>query len=141
MTVTAKPEQLRRKSRSFERGALQIDRARDLRQSETESEKEAWRLLRTSRFKGFKFRRQQPLGHYIVDFYCPQRRLVVELDGSVHGQPSQARRDTRRDAELERMGCTVARFSNGMVLNAPDLFVEKVLDLVRSLTVAFVDEE
>ena len=85
MTSTAKPEQPRRKYRSIERGVVQIDRARDLRKTETESEQAAWRLFRSIRFKGFKFRRQHPLGQYIVDFYCPQRRLVVELDGSVHG--------------------------------------------------------
>jgi very-short-patch-repair endonuclease len=140
MTGTTKPERPRRKRRSIAREVLHIDRARDLRKTETESEQAAWRLLRSIRFKGFKFRRQHPLCQYIVDFYCPQRRLVVELDGSVHGQPSQAKRDTRRDAYLRSMGYTVARFSNGMVLNVPELFVEKVLSVVWSLSDAFGDE-
>jgi uroporphyrinogen-III synthase len=117
-----------RRHRSLARGPVQIARARDLRQTETASEQAAWRLLRNLRLKGFKFRRQHPVGQYIVDFCCPQRRLIIELDGSVHGQPSQAKRDTMRDARLRRMGYKVARFPNGMVLAAPELFVEKVLN-------------
>ncbi len=139
-TSTTKLVRPRRQSRSIARGAKLIDRARDLRQTATQTEQAAWRLLRTLRFKGFKFRRQAPIGQYIVDFYCPQRRLVVELDGSVHGQPSQAKRDLHRDAHLKNMGYTVARFSNGMVLEAPELFVDKVLRLVWSLPDAFTDE-
>jgi len=134
------PDSPRRKRRSLARGTGQIARARDLRQNETESEKTAWRLLRNLRLKGFKFRRQHTVGPHIVDFCCPQRRLIVELDGSVHGQPSQAKRDTRRAAQLKNMGYTVARFPNGMVLEAPELFVEKVLNMARSLPDAFPDE-
>jgi len=140
MAGANKAEQPRRKRRSLSRSAAHADRARNLRQTATESEQAAWPLLRTLRFKGFKFRRQHPLGQYIVDFCCPQKRLIVELDGSVHGQPSQAKRDTRREAHLKNMGYTVARFSNGMVLEAPELFVNKVLSLVWSLPDAFDDE-
>lgn len=132
--------QPRRKRRSLARGAVQIARARALRQKETESEETTWRLLRTFRFKGFKFRSQHAVGLYIVDFCCPQRRLIVELDGSVHAQPSQTGRDTRRDAQLKNMGYTVARFPNGMVLEAPELFVEKVLNIAWPLPDAFADE-
>jgi very-short-patch-repair endonuclease len=129
-----------RKRRSLARGAVQIARARGLRQKETESEQVAWRLLRTLRFKGFTFRRQHAVGLYIVDFCCPQRRLIVELDGSVHAQPSQTRREKRRDAQLKDTGYTVARFPNGMVLEAPELFVEKVLNIAWSLPDAFADK-
>jgi very-short-patch-repair endonuclease len=129
-----------RKHRSIARGAKLIDRARDLRQTATETEQAAWDLLRTLRVKGFKFRRQVPVGRYLVDFYCPQRWLVVELDGSVHGQPSQAKHDLRRDAHLKSLGYTVARFPNGIVLKAPESFVDKVLGLVWSLPKAFPRE-
>ena len=60
----------------------------------------------------------------------------MELDGSVHGQPVQARRDARRDEDLKRMGYTVLRLSNGIVLNAPELFVEKVVSSLWSLQAA-----
>jgi very-short-patch-repair endonuclease len=80
------------------------------------------------------------VGRYIVDFCCPQRRLIVELDGGVHAQPGQRRRDACRDAELKRMGYTVARLPNGIVMEAPELFVSKVLDVAWSLPNAFTGE-
>ena len=73
------------------------------------------------------------MGPYIADFCCQERRLIVELDGSVHGQPTQASRDAQRDAYLEAWGYTVMRISNGMVLEAPELFVEKVVAMGGSL--------
>jgi very-short-patch-repair endonuclease len=82
------------------------------------------------RSSGFKFRRQHPVGPYVADFCCTELHLIVELDGSVHGQPSQARSDARRDAHLKSMGYTVLRLPNGIVLQAPDLFVQKVLSFV-----------
>jgi type I restriction enzyme R subunit len=129
-----------RQRRSLARSKAQTARARELRRNETESEEVAWRLLRTLRFKGFKFRRQCAVGRYIVDFCCPQRRLIVELDGSVHAQPSQAKRDARRDTELKRMGYTVTRLPNGMIMEAPELFVGKVLDVAWTLPNAFTGE-
>ena len=80
------------------------------------------------------------MGPFIVDFCCPQRPLIVELDGSVHAQPSQTKRDTNRDAELKRRGYVVTRFPNGMALEAPELFVEKVLGVAWSLPNAFSGE-
>jgi very-short-patch-repair endonuclease len=126
-----------RKTRSLARTGAQIEKARELRHEPTETERAAWQLLRSMKSKGFKFRRQHPLGPYVVDFYCAQRRLVVELDGSVHGQPSQARRDARRDRHLKDMGYTVLRLPNGIVLKAPEEFVQRVLDAVWSLPEAF----
>ena len=118
------------RTRSLARTAGQIDKARELRQTPTETERAAWHLLRGLRSRGFKFRRQHPVGPYIADFCCTELRPLVELDGSVHGQPSQARSDARRDAHLKSMGYTVLRLPNGIVLQAPDLFVQKVLSFV-----------
>jgi very-short-patch-repair endonuclease len=72
----------------------------------------------------------------------PVRALefLLELDGSVHAQPSQTKRDTSRDAELNRREYTVTRFPNGIVLEAPELFLEKVLDVAWSLPDAFNGE-
>jgi len=111
--------------------------ARELRRVETEAEQTAWRLLRGLRLKGFKFRRQHPVGNVIVDFCCPQRRLVLELDGSVHSQPSRAAGDRRRDDYLKRLGYRVLRFPNGIVLTDPDAFMEKIMDCVSSLPNVF----
>ena len=86
----------RRTSRSTARSTTQIAHARELRQTATEAEQVAWQLLRKLRPAGFSFRRQHPVGRCVVDFCCPLKRLILELDGSVHGQQSQARRDVTR---------------------------------------------
>ena len=125
MTIPARPY---RKSRSDARAAKHIERARELRRTLTETEEAAWFLLRRLRRRGFKFRRQHPVGPYTADFCCPQHRLVVELDGGVHGRRDQAKKDAHRDAYLRSLGYTTLRVPNGMVLEAPDLFVAKVLD-------------
>jgi len=122
-----------RQTRSLARTAGRIDKARELRRTPTETERVAWYLLRRLRLKRFKFRRQHPVGPYIADFCCMERRLIVELDGGVHGQPSQARSDARRDAHLKTLGYTVLRLPNGIALQAPELFVQKVLSFVWSL--------
>lgn len=139
---------LRKKKRSIqlipashrERSPTRIERGRALRQSATDAETRAWYLLRKLRLKRFKFRRQHPIGNCVGDFCCAERRLVVELDGSVHSQPNQALRDETRDQYLKQRGYTVARFPNGMVLEAPEIFVEKVLSQVFPLPNAFTGE-
>jgi very-short-patch-repair endonuclease len=108
------------------------ERARQLRQSETLSEDLAWNLLRDRKAFGLKFRRQQPLGGYIVDFCCHELRLVVELDGGVHSQPSRVMRDARRKASLERLGYTVLCVPNGLVLQDPDEFLTRVGQYIPS---------
>ncbi len=120
----------KRTSRSVARSTLQIERSRELRQTATEAENIAWRLLRGLRGDGFLFRRQQAIGKSIVDFCCLKQRLIIELDGSVHAQPSQLARDERRDQRLRALGYRVARLSNGMVLNAPEEFIKRVQQLV-----------
>ena len=103
-----------------------VDTARKLRKSTTEAEERAWWLLRNRRVLGFKFRRQHPLGKVVVDFYCQQSRLAIELDGSAHAQPRQARKDAAKDAYLKRLGVRVLRLPNGMVLEDPEAFCSKV---------------
>ena len=83
-------------------------------------------MLRGLRSRGFRFRRQHPVGPYLADFCCTELRLIVELDGGVHGEPSQV----RSDAHLKSMGYTVRRFPDGIVLQAPDLFVQEVVRFV-----------
>ena len=69
---------------------------------------------------GLKFHRQFPIANYIVDFYCEQLRLVLELHGGVHDDPKQARNDERRNTYLRDLGYHVLRVPNGLVLQAPD---------------------
>jgi very-short-patch-repair endonuclease len=112
--------------------AILTERARQLRQAETLCEELAWNLLRDRKAFGLKFRRQQPLGGYIVDFYCHKLRLVVELDGEVHCQPSRMKSDARRKARLKRLGCNVLCVPNGLVLQDPEGFLTKIGQYIPS---------
>src|SRR4051812_45170168 len=89
-------------------------RARELRKNLTDSEKTLWKELRLEQM-GCKFRRQYPIGPYIVDFACPERMLIIELDGSHHLDGKQ--RDDRRTQWLESQGYKVLRFWNSEVSN------------------------
>src|SRR5678815_4949580 len=85
-----------------------IPRAREFRGKPTRAEAKAWKLLRNRRLAGLKFRRQHPIGPYIADFYCHEHRLVLEIDGSIHGTPEQIRHDRVRTAYIEAQGVSVA---------------------------------
>ena len=93
-----------------------ISRARQLRHEQTEAESRAWWLLRNRALEGFKFRRQHPVGPYFADFCCSELKLILELEGSVHSQPSVLKFDAKRDEYLKNEGNRVAHFPNGMVL-------------------------
>jgi very-short-patch-repair endonuclease len=90
---------------------------RELRQTATLPENVIWSLLRNHRFKSAKFRRQHILGGYILDFYCPEARLAIELDGSGHLEESKTVYDQKRTEFLESRRITVIRFWNDQVLN------------------------
>src|SRR5579863_760106 len=120
-----------------DRSPKRIERSRALRQTATEAENRAWFFLRKLRVEGIKFRRQHPIGKYVVDFCCTERRLVIELDGSIHSQPSHSLKDRTRVQYLKEHGYTIAQFPNGMVLEAPETFVEKILVRVSALTNVF----
>jgi very-short-patch-repair endonuclease len=96
--------------------------ARKMRHSDTRAEKYAWVLLRDRRMLGLKFRRQFEIANYIVDFYCEELRLIVELDGGVHANPKQARNDELRNVHLQNLGYRLLRVPNGMVLQDPGQF-------------------
>jgi len=100
--------------------------ARGLRHDHTQAEHAVWRLLRDRRLTGLKFRRQHPLGKYSVDFFCYELRLAIELDGSVHSQPSQIRKDAAKDKYLEGLGIRVLRIPNGMPLQDPEAFFKQI---------------
>src|SRR6185436_15607326 len=89
-----------------------IARARQLRQKETWVEKLMWRWLRAPRFSQYKFRRQHPIGDYVLDFFCEEADLNVELDGSQHGFPGQGIHDEAREKFLKSRGIKTLRFWN-----------------------------
>jgi very-short-patch-repair endonuclease len=102
--------------------------ARQLRKASTPEEKILWRELRTNKLGGLHFRRQHVLAGFIVDFYCPAARLIVELDGSHHLE--QIEGDQERDAVLRGMGNTIIRFPNSAIRNDLKGVLEMILRLV-----------
>jgi type I restriction enzyme M protein len=103
-----------------------VQKARELRQAQTPAEEVLWQLLRNRQLAGLKFRRQHQIGDYITDFYCDERKLVVELDGEVHDTPHKAKADSKRQKYLESIGLTVLRFRNQTVLESPQSVIEKI---------------
>jgi len=93
----------------------QLDFARQLRSKQTDAENLLWSRLRAHRLCGLKFRRQQPIGGYVVDFLCPEKKLIVELDGGQH-QEERAGHDAVRDAWLKAEGYAVLRYWNNEVM-------------------------
>ncbi len=90
-------------------------RARDLRLRQTRAEGLLWWRLRDRRMSGWKFRRQVPVGPFVVDFLCHEVRLVIEVDGATHGEAGEVAYDQRRTRYLEGLGLKVLRVSNGEV--------------------------
>lgn len=92
------------------------DNARRLRRTLTDAERVMWNELRAHRLNGASFRRQKPIGLYIVDFVCDAARLIIEIDGGQHYEPQGTESDARRDRYLKSEGYEVLRFSNHDVL-------------------------
>ncbi len=100
--------------------------ARALRHRETPAERLLWAALRSRRLDGLKFRRQHPVGPFVLDFYCPERKLVVELEGAVHGGPEATEQDAFRSAYLTQYGYRVLRFRNDDVLGNLPMVLEHI---------------
>lgn len=96
-----------------------------MRREPTDAEAFLWKLLRGKRL-GFKFRRQHPVGRFILDFYCPETQLAIELDGGQHAQEPQATRDTCRDEALLQKGIRVLRFFDNELLTNPEAVLEAI---------------
>ncbi len=103
-----------------------IPLAKNLRERSTDAEKVLWQYLRAKRFAGLKFKRQQPIGNYIVDFVCFEKKLIIELDGGQHAQPAEKQKDSQRDLWFEEQGYKVLRFWDN------ELFadIESVLEVI-----------
>jgi very-short-patch-repair endonuclease len=110
---------------------MTITHARELRKNATDCERLLWQQLRAHRLQGFKFKRQQPLGLYIVDFVCFEARLIIEADGGHHAE--QAEYDNRRDDWLRSQGFTVLRFWNNEILTNIEGVLERILEGCQNL--------
>ena len=100
-------------------------RAKNLRQNMSEAETRLWHHLRAGRLNGYKFRRQQPMGNYIVDFVCVTPKLIIEADGGQHAE--QAEYDHDRSRYLNGLGFTVLQFWNDEILRQTDDVLAEIL--------------
>ena len=105
--------------------------AKELRKRQTEAEKRLWFKLRDKQLYGAKFRRQEPVGNYIVDFVCFEKKLVLEIDGNPHKHTDVKRNDKQRTAWMQSEGFKVLRFWNADILNNIEVVLKKVKDCLR----------
>ena len=104
-------------------------RRRKLRNNMTDAEIALWSRIKNKQL-GFKFRRQQSIGNYIVDFYCPEFKLVIEVDGRHHFWEKQKENDRIRNEYLKGLDLKILRFNNNDILKNIDGVVEKILDSI-----------
>ncbi|MDW8199779.1 MAG: endonuclease domain-containing protein [Cyanobacteriota bacterium SKYGB_h_bin112] len=105
--------------------------ARQLRKQSTPAEERLWQALRSRKLHGLRFRRQHPVGRFILDFFCPDYKLAIELDGSVHDE--QVNYDAARSQELQTYGYHVIRFANQQVLTDLDTVLEVIYQTTLDL--------
>lgn len=101
--------------------------ARELRVNETEAEKVLWERISKKQVNGLRFRRQHPVLYFIADFFCPQVKLVIEVDGCVHNIPEQYEYDRNRDKDLTELGLKVLRVTNEEVFNNIEEVIDKIV--------------
>ena len=105
--------------------------SRELRQVSTNAEKLLWKELRNRKLNGLKFRRQHPLDKYIADFYCHEKKLVIELDGTVHDVKENMEYDKARTFEFEGLKIFVVRFRNDEVENDIDKVLKEIIRIAE----------
>jgi len=110
---------------------INIEHARDLRKNSTWAERKLWQCLRNRGVGGVRFRRQHTVRSYILDFYCADALLAIELDGDVHGNPASRVYDERRDRHLAELGIEVLRFWNHEVRTNADGVLETILQTLK----------
>ena len=111
-------------------GDVGTSNARRLRKNRTDAERVLWGRLRRKQLDGMRFRQQVSLGSYVVDFLCPEQRLIVEVDGGQHALATLA--DSQRTAWLESRGFRVMRFWNNDVLTNLDGVIDSILAALRA---------
>ena len=96
-----------------------------------DTQRRMWRLLRDRRFAGYKFRREHPVGPYVLDFYCAEASLSLELDGAQHGFPGRREDDERKAVYLLSRGIVTRRFWNWQVREEPEVVMENLWRLLQ----------
>ena len=102
--------------------------ARNLRKNSTKEELKLWSIVRNRQLNNFKFKRQVPIGNYIVDFLCEEKKLIIELDGGQHNQIKDIQKDEERTDFLNQKGYVVIRFWNNEINENISGVIEKILE-------------
>lgn len=110
-----------------------LEFAKSMRHTATDAENLMWQILRAKRFMNLKFRRQHVIAPYILDFYCHEIGLVIELDGSQHGADDAIEYDAERTKFLEALGLTVVRYWNHDLLGRTDVVLENLWQVCCAL--------
>ena len=108
-----------------------LNYARSMRKNSTKQEIIIWNILRNRQFKNLKFRRQYPIGNYIVDFICLENNLIIEIDGGQHNTPGNIEYDRQRSEYLKNLGYKVVRFWNNDINENIDGVYQKLLELIE----------
>ncbi len=103
-----------------------IRAARSNRREVTPAEAKLWEALRDRKVAGLKFRRQHPIGVYVLDFFCLEKMLAIEVDGGIHALPNQAERDRERTCQLNEQGIRVLRFTNEQILQNLEAVITEI---------------
>ena len=109
----------------FNRKEIKAFRSR-LRNNGTSAEAALWNLLKSKQLCGKKFRRQYSIGRYIADFCCPSEKIIVEVDGSYHGEVQRIKKDEERDKYLQSLGFSVIRFENRQIFQDPEFVKNEI---------------
>jgi len=104
--------------------------SQELRKNMTDAERLLWSKLRGKQVKNFQFYRQRIIGNYIVDFYCPKSKLIIEVDGGQHYQEEGDRRDKVRDDYMKNLGMRILRVSDREVLQNLNEVVERIYEIL-----------
>lgn len=104
-----------------------FENAAGLRKNQTIAEQILWECLRNKKLKGYKFRRQHPISKYIVDFYCAEKKLAVELDGKIHNKTDVMENDKLRTNALKDTGVRVIRFKNREIISSLETVLNKLI--------------
>jgi very-short-patch-repair endonuclease len=111
-----------------------IDRRKQLRNSLTSAEAYLWKFLQSGKLKRRKFRRQHGIGVYVLDFYCPQEKLAIELDGAFHFDDESAQYDDKRTRYLNTLGIEVIRFENVRVFEDTEVVLHEITSHFKNNT-------
>lgn len=113
------------------------ERAQRLRREATPAERKLWARLKAKQLNGLQFRRQHPIGPYIVDFYCAALKLAIEIDGDTHGSEEALRRDEKRSAFIASKGVRIIRFWNSDIHERLDGALADILEGERIIRAEF----